>query len=429
MTLDLVNAGSSSSAVTSSDPVTAFYTRHPYPPPVDNLDRARDEWRDANRHRAEYHLLWPDRPYRADLEILIAGCGTWQAAKYALCRPESRVVGIDVSATSIECTEKLKRQYSLTNLELRQLPLEHVGELERDFDLIVCTGVLHHLADPDAGLRALRDVLRPEGTLYLMVYAPYGRTGVYMLQDYCRRLGLGTSDREIQDLVATLQALPQQHPLANVLRGSRDAQNADALADALLNPRDQSYSVPQLFALLERNGLVFGRWYWQAPYLPQCGAIASTPHANRLAALPEREQYAAAELWRGTMTCHSAVVYRSDVSAGDATIRFDDDRWPRYVPLRLPWTQLVQERLPAGAAGVLLNRSHPFHDLILMLDAQDKRVFDGIDGRRSIAAIADAAPGTERDRARTLFEKLWRYDQVVFDASGVSGRRTDRPMA
>ena len=104
--------------------------------------------------------------------------------------------------------------------------------------------------------------------------------GIYLLQDYCRRLGIGTSEREINDLMATLKALPQHHPLATVLRGSRDAANADALADALLNPRDRSYSVPQLFDFIERNDLKFGRWYSQAPYLPQCGAIATTPHAD-----------------------------------------------------------------------------------------------------------------------------------------------------
>ena len=51
------------------------------------------------------------------------------------------------------------------------------------FDQIVCTGVLHHLADPDVGLSALRSVLKPDGAMQLMVYAPYGRTGIYMLQD------------------------------------------------------------------------------------------------------------------------------------------------------------------------------------------------------------------------------------------------------
>ena len=399
----------------NSDPVSEFYTRHPYPPPVDNLDRARDEWRDENRGRAEYHLMWPRRPYRANLDILVAGCGTWQAAKYAVCRPDARVVGIDVSASSIEHSARLKRQYNLANLELRWLALEHVGELGRSFDLIVCTGVLHHLADPDAGLCALRAVLRPEGALYVMVYAPYGRIGVYMLQDYCRKLRLGTSDPEIRNLVATLQALPQSHPLVTLLRGSRDAQNPDALADALLHPRDRSYSVPQLGDFIERNGLTFGRWYWQAPYLPQCGAMSTTPHANRLAALPEREQHAAMELWRGTMTCHSLVVRRSD--AINDGVRFDGDQWLDYVPFRLPWTELIEERRPPGAAGVLLNKSHPFHDLVLVLHTEDKRLFDGIDGRRSIKEIADHAVGTDFSRARIFFERLWRYDQVVFDAS------------
>jgi SAM-dependent methyltransferase len=403
---------------TSPDPIAEFYSRHPYPPPVDNLDRARDEWRDPIRHRAEFHLFWPRRPYRSDLDILVAGCGTWQAAKYALCRPAARVIGIDVSPTSIEHTDRLKRQYELNNLETRQLPIEQARELERGFDLVVCTGVLHHLADPDAGLAALRSVLRPGGAIYLMVYAPYGRTGVYMVQEYCRRLGVGTSERDIRDLVATLEPLSQHHPLAPLLRASRDARNTDALADALLNPRDRSYSVPNLFDYLDRNGLTLGRWYWQAPYLPQCGAIAGTPHAGRLAALPERERYAAMELWRGTMATHSVIVYAADAAQDGQGVEFSDgEQWHCYVPVRRPWTQLVEERLPAGAAGVLLNRSHPFHDLLLVLDPEDRRLFAAIDGYRSIAEINAAVPRAGLDRSRLLFQRLWWYDQVVFDAS------------
>ena len=400
----------------SADPVCEFYTIHPYPPPVENLDRARDEWRDENRRRAEYHLLWPNKPYHADLDVLVAGCGTWQAAKYALCHPAARVVGIDVSSTSLEHTERLKQKYNLTNLETKQLPIEWVDDLDHQFDLIVCTGVLHHLVNPDAGLRALRSVAKPEGAIYLMVYAPYGRAGVYMLQDYCRRLGIETSQQEIADLVTVVEALPPHHPLASLLRNARESLNPEALADALLNPRDQSYSVPQLFDFIERSGLKFGRWYWQAPYLPQCGAISATPHAHRLAALSEREQYAAMELWRGLMTCHSVVINRSEPSEGDVKVRFDDGRWPSYVPIRLPWTICVQERLPKHAAGVLLNQSHPFHDLILVIDGKEKRIFDLIDGHRTIAEIVHRV-GEKDARARAFFEKLWCYDQVVFDSS------------
>jgi SAM-dependent methyltransferase len=390
----------------ASDPVCDFYTEHPYPPPVENLDRARDDWQDENRHRAEYHLFWPNRKYRADLDILIAGCGTWQAAKYALCRPGARVVGVDVSTTSLDHSEELKRKYKLTNLELQQMPVEGVAALDHRFDLIVCTGVLHHLEDPDAGLCALCSVLKPDGAIYLMVYAPYGRAGVYLLQEYCRKLGIGTSAREIDDLATVVEALPQQHPLVTLLRGSRDARNADALADALLNPRDRSYSVPQLLDFIDRNGLEFGRWYWQAPYLPQCGSIATTPHAQRLAQLPLREQYAAMELWRGAMTCHSLIAYSSDVH------RFSFDN--SSIPLRLPTTICVEERLPPGAAGVLLNRSHQFHDLILMLNAKEKSMFERIDGRRSIAELV---AGDNTFAAQRFFQKLWFCDQVVFDAS------------
>ena len=409
----------------STDPVCEFYTAHPYPPPVDNLDRARDEWGDPNRHRAEFHLLWPDRPYHADLDILVAGCGTWQAAKYAVCRPEARVTGIDVSATSLDRTEQLRRKYHLTNLQTEQRSIEEAGGLVRRYDLIVCTGVLHHLADPEAGLRALRSVLKPEGVIYLMVYAPYGRTGIYMLQEYCRRLDIGTSVDEINDLVAVIQGLPPHHPLRPLLGASRDFQNPDAIADALLNPRDRSYSVPELLDAVSANGLSFVRWYWQAPYLPQCGAIASTPHVQRISALPSAGQYAAMELWRGTMTAHSLVICRDD-GAQCAPIRFDDERWKGYVPIRLPFTLCVQERLPPGAAGVLLNRSHPFHDLILPIGAAEQRMFDAIDGRRTIEEIADAAGGDDASRrGRAFFEKLWCYDQVAFDASMAPTIKTD----
>jgi len=394
------------------DPIREFYTRHPYPPPVENLDRARDLWQDENIHRAEFHLLWPHKEYRADLNVLVAGCGTWQAAKHAICHPAARVVAIDVSTTSLEHTEKLKQKYDLKNLETRQVSIENAGNLDQQFDLIICTGVLHHLADPDTGLRALRSVLSLEGAMYLMVYAPYGRTGIYMLQEYCRRLGIEPSPQEINDLIAVLRMLPQHHQLLAAQGGSREFVNGDALADALLNPRDRSYSVPQLLDFLERNDLRFGRWYWQAAYLPQCGSITSTPHASRLAALPERDQYIEMELWRGLMSNHSIVAHRSDSNSDKSRVHFDDEEYLRYVPIRLPWTTCIQDRIPPGAAGVLVNQTHLFSDLFVAMNADEKLMYDAIDGRRSISEIVDEVEG-----ARDFFQKLWWYDQVVFDTS------------
>jgi SAM-dependent methyltransferase len=401
--------------------VQRFYERYPYPRPVENLDDYRLLWQDRPRRRADYHLFWPTRPFREAFCILVAGCGTSQAAKYALRWPAAQVTGIDFSATSVRCTETLKRKYKLDNLQVRQLSVERAGELETTFDQIICTGVLHHLSDPDAGLSALRSVLEPEGAMHLMVYAPYGRTGIYMLQEFCRRIGIRAAEDEIRDLVAALKALPPGHPLEKLLREAPDFQHEAALADALLHPQDRAYSVPQFFDFIERAGLTFGRWLRQAPYSARCGVLAKLPQTRRISSLSPSEQYAAAELFRGTMVRHSAVVYRNDNPQAQH-VSFEGDGWLDYVPARASDTVCVQERLPDGAAAVLINRSHTFRDLYLPIDTTEKSLFDGVDGNRSIGEIVEdrfPAPCSESilDRSRGFFERLWWYDQVVFDIS------------
>jgi SAM-dependent methyltransferase len=393
--------------------VGAFYEEHPYPPPLDDLTGYSRKW-DDYRRRVDAHLFWPDEPYRDDRSILVAGCGTSQAAKYALRWPKAQVTGIDFSQASIEHSAKLKRKHSIHNLELRQLPVERATELDQSFDRIVCTGVLHHLADPDVGLRALRDVLAPEGAMHLMVYAPYGRTGIYLLQDYCRRIGVGTSSAEIRDLAASLGALPPDHPFQPLLRNASDLQDEAGLADALLNPQDRAYSVPQLFEFLAAADLEFGRWVRQAAYLPTCGALVRSPHRPKLMQLPLQEQFAALELFRGSMMEHSLIAHRGD-RVRSHSISFDGDDWLSYVPLRLPETIVVEERLPPSAAAVLINRSHTYTDLYLPIDAWQKALFDAIDGQLSIGEIARDEEA--RSIARVLFERLWQYDQVVFDTS------------
>lgn len=390
--------------------VNDFYERHPYPPPVDDLVAYRQSWNDARR-RAESHLYWPDKPYREDRSILVAGCGTVQAAHYALRWPRASITGIDVSATSLAFTQGLRQKYALDNLELQQRAVEHVAELGQTFDQVVCTGVLHHLADPNAALQALRDVLNPGGALTVMVYAPYGRAGIYMLQEYCRRLGIGNTDAELDGLAAALATLSPDHPLAPLLRKSPDFATKAGLADALLHPNDRSYSVPQLLDFLGRAGLTFGRWVRQAPYLPWCGTFASSPHHARLVELTPDAQYAALELFRGTMVRHSAIAYRSDAAPTAMPANFEGDDWLQCVPIRLPDTIAVRERLPAGAHAVLINRNHSYPDLFLPIDARQDVLFAAIDGTRTIAQIRGNHCSPEF--ARDFFQNLWRWDQIV----------------
>ena len=401
-----------------ADEVRTFYETHPYPAPITNLDRHRELYRNPDRRRALSLLLWPTEKPRANREILVAGCGTSQAAIHALREPDARITAIDISETALRHTRDLQRKYGLRNLDLHRLAIEDVEDLGGKFDLIVCTGVLHHLPDPDLGLRALRNVLLPNGAMHLMVYATYGRAGIYMMQEYCRLLGVSATEEELRDLGATVAALPSDHPIAGVARRAKDFTRPDALADALLHPQDRAYTVPQLFAWLESCGLSFGRWFEQAPYLPQCGAAARTPHAARLVSLPARLRHAAVELLRGTMTKHSFIAYRDDRLGESQPITFDGDAWRGYVPLRLPWTLCIRDRVPPGSVAVLINRAHTYPDLALPIDAAQERLFSAIDGDRSIDKILRmAAPVDGETHARRFFEQLWQYDQIVFDAT------------
>jgi SAM-dependent methyltransferase len=396
--------------------IRAFYESHPYPPPVTTLEKRLDRYRDPHRRRAQNLLLWPLQKPRPDRSILVAGCGTSQAARHALMEPDARVTAIDLSETSLRHTSDLQRKHDIRNLHLHQLAIERAGELRETFDQIVCTGVLHHLSDPDAGLRALRDVLARDGAMHIMVYAPYGRTGITMMQAYCRLLGIGVGHDDLRDLGETVQTLPIDHPIAGVVKRAKDFARPDALADVLLNPQERAYSVPQLYDWVERCGLKFGRWYEQAAYLPQCGAIEDAAHGARLTALPAPAQHAAVELLRGTMDRHSFVAYRDDREREAQPITFESEAWRSFVPVRLPWTLTIKDRAPPGVAAALINPNHTYPDLAFFIDDAQERLLVAIDGERSVGEILQSAGGIEEEKGRQFFNRLWEHDLVVFDA-------------
>ena len=103
---------------------------------------------------------------------------------------------------------------------------------------------------------------------------------------------------------------------------------------------------------------------------------------------------------------------------------FEGDGWPAYVPIRLPDTTLVKKRLPPGAAAVLINQAHREPDLFLPVDTEELRLFEAVDGVRTIREIiqqtAISGSGTLHrlnEKGRQLFERLYWFDQVVFNAT------------
>lgn len=397
------------------DKVQAQYERWIYPEPIEDLAA----WVSAGGYsvgdaRNCADIFWPDTGYRDGMNILVAGCGANQAARYAFQHPTAKVTGIDLSTASLAHEEKLKAKHGLDNLSLHQMRLEEVGELGQSFDFIAASGVLHHLPDPVAGLESLGSVLERDGVIFIMVYGRYGRAPVYMMQDLFRILGMKTqSDEEVALVKETIRLLPEAHPLHTYAKRSSDMKFDAGLVDLFLHQQDRPYSVPEVLSFVRNAGLAFQAWVEPMYYNPDGHIPENHPLYQRLEQLPDEERWAALELFGGFHSRHDFCVCRKDRPAGNYVIDFADPTLPeRAVPL-----PRSGELAPAanGKPAILSGDRVPPLSLPPPLVA----IYSRVDGERTIAeclrsASVNAPPETLRHHGLRFFRSLSRTGHVAF---------------
>lgn len=381
--------------------LAAQYEALPYP--------ARDPREEARRLiiGSPSHLLEVDhwvfgarRPAGRPLRALFAGGGTGDGAimlaqQLASAGRAGEVVWLDRSAAARRIAQARAAARGLGNIRFIEASLLDLpGAAPGAFDYIDCCGVLHHLPDPAAGLAALVAALAPGGGLGLMVYAPHGRTGVYMVQDALRLLappGEPPAGR-IEAARRLLRQLPEVAWLRRNPWLSDHISGGDAgLYDLLLNPRDAAFTVPALAALLAGAGLRVAAWVEPVRYDPD--SYLSDPRLRaRTAAMDAVQRAALAEAIAGNMGIH--IVYC--VRAGEPAVApaWDD---PGAVPVLREWdgAKLAaglrpDGTLPVGFDGLTVTLPLPrLAGAILRL----------VDGRRSFGEIADAlaAHGVARE--------------------------------
>ncbi|MFM9198069.1 MAG: class I SAM-dependent methyltransferase, partial [Planctomycetia bacterium] len=255
-------------------------------------------------------MFWPDRPYRPGLDILVAGCGTNQAAVFAHTNPAAQVVAVDISGASLDHHRLLKQRYGLGNLELHRLPIEELDTLGRQFDLVVSTGVLHHMASPEAGIRSIAGCLRRDGVAAIMLYARYGRFGVAIMQSIFREIGLQQDEASLFTVKEAIALLPQDHPVRNDLAMAPDLRFDAGLVDTFLHGRDRSYTVDDCLDLVASAGLVFQGWFLKSAY--ETPAPPRGGFYEAVAALPDRQRWGVMERINTRNACHFFTACRAD---------------------------------------------------------------------------------------------------------------------
>ena len=397
-----------------------FYEAFPYPPEERNLDHFADGSQVVEGSpRHWFHLYFPDRAYTEDIDVLVAGCGTCQAARFAVLNPRTRITAIDISRVALEKTQQLKRQYNLKLLDLVELPVEEVSRLGRDFDLIYCTGVVHHLADPVEGLGALRSALKPDGRLDLMLYGRHGRATTLVIQELMRRLSIRATGEGAAKALRWTRALPPDHPFWNATVPIKDLESHEGIADLLLNPRERSYSVADIYNLLRQADLRLQRFFYQAYYFPRCALPANSPLLAQLERLPLEDQYAVIELFRSSIRKHQFVACRGDRPESAFTPEFSGSEFSRYVPVFTPGIKIVKEDYPNGGKGKIHYPLHEIGNPSFVLNTSQLALLEAVNGRRSVASIVRKVAGkknakSREERAGRFFQTMWEHDFLLF---------------
>jgi SAM-dependent methyltransferase len=401
-----------------ADVVARQYERYRYPHPIEDLEAwLPNNWQWFDPSHA-HRVLWPDREYKPDLDILIAGCGTNQAAVFAFMNPDAKVTAVDISQPSLDHQQYLKDKHGLFNLDLNLLPIEDLPTLGRDFDLIVSTGVLHHMADPQVGMNAIASCLRPDGAMGIMLYAKYGRAGLELLQQFFRDLGLGQNESSIATVRETLSLLSNQHPVQPYLRHAGNLQSDAELVDTFLHGRERSYTVDDCIDLVTNAGLVFQGWFSNAPYYPHDLLMRPNSIYPALEALPERTMWSAVERLHTVNACHFFMACRPERPKESYQIDFSTQACLDYAPLM---------RMRCGLAGDEIYRP----DWRTKLNSAQLPFVQLVDGKRTIRDIAASVHGLAPSRgsvadvekfACKLFQALWRYDFLSMALSPGSQR-------
>jgi SAM-dependent methyltransferase/tetratricopeptide (TPR) repeat protein len=189
------------------------------------------------------------------LEALNAGCGTGQHPLEFLSRISGlQVLAVDLSLASLGYAQRMARQLGIRDIEFAQADLLELGGIERRFDLIDSSGVLHHLADPARGLTVLAGLLREGGLLRVSLYSELARRHVVAAREYVAGLGVDASPAGIRAGRSALIDLPDGDARRKVL-AIPDFHATSECRDLLFHVQEHRFTLPGIAALLERAGL------------------------------------------------------------------------------------------------------------------------------------------------------------------------------
>lgn len=399
------------------------YEDYPYPPrdPEDERNRLiLTEINDINRVN---FYCFSGREDFNQVSILDAGGGTGDSTiQWAerLRGTHAKVVYLDISASSAEIAKRRAKIRNLDNITWLQGSIDELPQLDAGpFDLIICTGVLHHLEAPKAGLLALLKVLKPTGSLGLMLYAKYGRAPIYQIQELMGLVNQGVSQasERIANTKKILASLPPRHAFKQneAYYGDYLTLGDAGIYDLFLHAKDQAFTIAGVHRLLQECGLrltEFSTPKYRLLYRPET-VVRDPELLERIQSFPIPVQQHIAEIIVGLIGMHEFYASRREDTVASVT---DTGNAPYFYPPRTqPIGHDIAKRMIAGNTADVPARHPTGFQFLLAADACAGHVLLRVDGKRTLEEIFQAVRNEEPSFSATTSEEFLQAFVPVFE--------------
>jgi len=220
---------------------------------------------------------------RADLDVLIAGCGTGHhSIKFAQIFPNARILAIDLSMSSLCYAKEKTGRMGFDNIKYAQADILELCNIDRRFDIVSSSGVLHHLASPERGWRTLVSLLRPHGCMNVGLYSERARRNLVIAQRWLVDRGFTPSAEDIRCARQELIAAADTNPLLDDVLKFGDFYSTSECRDLLFHTQEHCFTIPAIQKFLDKNDLEFLGFIVASNILDQFGRQFSRQQESNL---------------------------------------------------------------------------------------------------------------------------------------------------
>jgi len=208
----------------------------------------------ASRHvySADALKSLPDKP-----DLLVAGCGTGQSTlELARGFQWRSITSVDLSRASLGHAARKAKELGVSGIAFGQADLLNIAALGKTFDVIECSGVLHHMDDPFAGWAALLSVLKPGGLMQVALYSATPRRAIARTREFVAQQGFSGTREDIRACRAMLvreNRLDMLGPYLNTL----DFFSTSDCRDLIFHVQEHNLTLEQIGGFLAQNRLRF----------------------------------------------------------------------------------------------------------------------------------------------------------------------------